>query len=100
MKPLSRRLYAERGNASPTFKYADGRLFESSRYKIPRESLAKRRPSGRSRTKLTRAQPAGDASSFGCSPRVSGSRTRSLISTASPWFSIGAGIGFEVIADV
>src|SRR5207244_2417686 len=62
------------------------------------ESLAKRRPSGRSLTKLTRAQPAGETSwSAGRIPRVSGRRTRSLTSTARPFFSIGVGIGLLVI---
>ena len=47
---------------------------------------------GRSRTKFMRAQPDGFTSwSAGRMPRVSGSRTTSRISTASPRFSSGAG---------
>ena len=67
-------------------------------YRKPRESLAKRRPSGASRTKLTRAQPVGVTSwSTGRKLRVSGNRTRSRTSTASPRFTSGAGSGLSVI---
>src|SRR5580704_16127360 len=45
-----------------------------------------------------RAQPAGETSwSGGRTPRVSGSRTTSGISTASPRLTIGSGIGLLVI---
>ena len=48
----------------------------------------------RSRTQLTRAQPAGATSlSAEQSPRVSGRRTRSLTSTPISRFTIGSAIG-------